>query len=84
MTSRRFLPVLSALALLAAAALCAQESDPRVYITGGGKHYHRSGCLYLGSSPIPIALSEAALMAGPLAALTAPAAVLAFPCTKVT
>ena len=62
MTSRRLLPVLSALALLAAAALCAQESDPRVYITGGGKRYHRGGCLYLGSSPIPIALSEAAAL----------------------
>jgi endonuclease YncB( thermonuclease family) len=58
---RRFLPVLAVLALLASvsAAPGAQPADLRVYITAGGKHYHRSGCPYLGSSPIPLALCDA-------------------------
>jgi hypothetical protein len=35
------------------------DSNPTVYVTRTGSHYHRFGCQYLAKSSIPISLEDA-------------------------
>ena len=48
------------------------ESNIIVYITKTGSKYHRSGCLYLSESSIPISLKEAKVRYGPCSVCNPP------------